>query len=252
MGNKMIKAILFDVDGTLSETEETHRISFNRAFAVHGLSWNWSQSDYRKLLDVSGGKERIRFFLSTHTDDVLRINDVEQFIRSIHETKTAIYTQLVSDGAAELRPGIRELIAETTRLGIRRAIATTTSLPNVEALLAAAFGRGGMGLFETVCAGDSVAEKKPAPDVYLAVLEKMNLRPEECIALEDSRNGLLAATAAGIPTLVTPGIYTNDQRFDEAMLVTTDLKASLEDILKEAIDTAPPSSRPLSQMKLLT
>ena len=159
-------------------------------------------------------------------------------MRSVHETKTDIYTQLVQDGAAELRPGIRELIAETTRLGIRRAIATTTSLPNVEALLGAAYGREGMGLFETICAGDSVPNKKPAPDIYLATLEEMKLRPDECIAIEDSRNGLVAATAAGIPTVVTPGIYTNDQRFDEAMLVTTDLKASLQDILSEALALA--------------
>jgi HAD superfamily hydrolase (TIGR01509 family) len=229
----MIKAILFDIDGTLSETEEIHRKSFNRAFGIHGLTWHWSRADYRKLLDVSGGKERIRFYLSAQPDDFLFIGNVDHFVRSVHETKTAIYTRLVEDGAAELRPGIRELITQTTRLGIRRAIATTTSLPNVEALLGAAYGRDGMALFETICAGDSVPNKKPAPDVYLATLEEMKLRPDECIAIEDSRNGLLAATAAGIPTIVTPGIYTNDQNFDEAMLVTTDLKASLPDILDE-------------------
>jgi HAD superfamily hydrolase (TIGR01509 family) len=239
----MIKAILFDVDGTLSETEEIHRKSFNRAFAVHGLTWHWSQSQYRKLLDVSGGKERIRFYLSAHPDDFLLDNDVDQFVRSVHETKTDIYTQLVQDGAAELRPGIRELIDETTRLGIRRAIATTTSLPNVEALLGAA------ALFETICAGDSVPNKKPAPDIYLATLEEMKLRPDECIAIEDSRNGLVAATAAGIPTVITPGIYTNDQRFDEAMLVTTDLQASLQEILNEAPAADAFSSRLLAKIR---
>ena len=229
----MIKAILFDVDGTLSETEEIHRKSFNQAFGIHGLTWHWSRADYRKLLDVSGGKERIRLYLSAHPDDCLQIKHVDQFVRSVHKTKTDIYTRLVEDGAAELRPGIRELITRTTRLGIRRAIATTTSLPNVEALLGAAYGRDGMGLFETICAGDSVPNKKPAPDVYLAALEEMKLRPDECIAIEDSRNGLVAATAAGIPTVITPGIYTDDQNFDEAMLVTADLTASLPDILDE-------------------
>jgi len=229
----MIKAILFDVDGTLSETEEIHRKSFNKAFGVHGLTWHWSRAEYRKLLDVSGGKERIRFYLSARPDDLLPSNDLDEFVRSVHGTKTINYTQLVEDGAAELRPGIRELIEQTARRGIRRAIATTTSLPNVEALLGAAYGRDGMGLFETICAGDSVANKKPAPDVYLATLEEMKLRPDECIAIEDSRNGLVAATAAGIPTVVTPGIYTDDQNFDEAMLVTEDLRASLPEILGE-------------------
>ena len=229
----MIKAILFDVDGTLSETEEIHRRSFNKAFGVHGLTWHWSRAEYRKLIDVSGGKERIRFYLSARPDDLLLIGNLDEFVRSVHATKTDIYTQLVEDGAAELRPGIRELIEQTARRGIRRAIATTTSLPNVEALLGAAYGRDGMGLFETICAGDSVANKKPAPDVYLATLEEMKLRPDECIAIEDSRNGLVAATAAGIPTVITPGIYTDDQSFDEAMLVTEDLRASLPEILGE-------------------
>ena len=192
------------------------------------------------------------FFPGTHTDDFLLIRDVEQVVRSVHETKTAIYTQLVTDGAAALRPGIRELIDQTSRLGIRRAIATTTSLPNVEALLTAAFGHDGMRLFETVCAGDSVAEKKPAPDVYLAVLEEMDLPPKECIALEDSRNGLVAATAAGIPTVVTPGIYTSDQRFDEATVVTADLTASIKDILDEPSNTVPLGSGLLPQIRLFT
>lgn len=245
----MIKAILFDVDGTLSETEEIHRRSFNQAFGVHGLPWHWSRADYRKLLDVSGGKERIRFYLSARPDDLLLIGNLDEFVRSVHATKTDIYTQLVEDGAAELRPGIRELIDQTTRLGIRRAIATTTSLPNVEALLGAAYGRDGMALFETICAGDSVPNKKPAPDVYLATLEEMKLRPDECIAIEDSRNGLVAATAAGIPTVVTPGIYTDDQNFDEAMLVTADLQASLPEILDEPAVASTFGSKSLSYVR---
>ena len=245
----MIKAILFDVDGTLSETEEIHRRSFNQAFGVHGLPWHWNRVDYRKLLDVSGGKERIRFYLSARPDDLLLIGNLDEFVRSVHATKTDIYTQLVEDGAAELRPGIRELIDQTTRLGIRRAIATTTSLPNVEALLGAAYGRDGMALFETICAGDSVPNKKPAPDVYLATLEEMKLRPDECIAIEDSRNGLVAATAAGIPTVVTPGIYTDDQNFDEAMLVTADLQASLPEILDEPAVASTFGSKSLSYVR---
>lgn len=233
----MIEAIIFDVDGTLSETEETHRAAFNQAFGVHGLLWNWSRSMYRRLLDVSGGKERIRFFLSSYPDDDLLVGDLEQFIRSVHATKTDIYTQMVADGKAVLRPGIRELIDLAVQHGVRMAIATTTSLPNVEALLSATLGTDGMAYFEAICAGDSVAAKKPAPDVYLAVLENMRLHPSDCVAIEDSRNGLVAATAAGIPTVITPGIYTNEQRFDEAIMVTSDLGA----VLTEVLDVSPVS-----------
>jgi HAD superfamily hydrolase (TIGR01509 family) len=221
----MIKAIIFDVDGTLSETEEIHRIAFNRAFGIHDLSWHWSREEYRRLLDVSGGKERIRFYMNTDPDNSSIIGDINKFVRSVHETKTNVYTQLVSEGKATLRPGIRELIELATRQGMRMAIATTTSLPNVEALLEANLGSGGMALFETICAGDSIAEKKPAPDVYLDVLEQMGLEPSECVAIEDSRNGLLSATQAGIPTVITPGIYTSHHKFDEAAFVTDDLGA---------------------------
>ena len=228
----MTKAIIFDVDGTLSETEEIHRASFNRAFGIHGLSWHWSRKEYRQLLDVSGGKERIRFYLNMHPDDGLLIGDITEFVRSVHETKTNIYTQLVSQGKARLRPGIRELIDLASRKKIRMAIATTTSMPNVQALLDANLGTGGMALFETICAGDSVAQKKPAPDVYLAVLNQMDLKPSECIAIEDSRIGLRSATAAGIPTVVTPGIYTCDQKFVGAALVTADLCTSYSEIFR--------------------
>jgi HAD superfamily hydrolase (TIGR01509 family) len=228
----MIKAIIFDVDGTLSETEEIHRISFNRAFGIHDLSWYWSRQEYRRLLDVSGGKERIRFYMNTNPDAGLLIGDMDQYIRSVHATKTEVYTQLVSAGKAILRPGIRDLLDLATRQEIRMAIATTTSMPNVEALLKANLGSGGMALFETICAGDSVAKKKPAPDVYLDVLDKMGLKPADCLAIEDSRNGLLSATQAGIPTVVTPGIYTSHHRFDEAVLVTQDLGASIAGYLQ--------------------
>lgn len=221
----MLKAIIFDVDGTLAETEELHRIAFNKAFADNNLPWHWDRARYRELLKVSGGKERIRHFIETDDLPQRQRADLKQFILRLHRHKTSVYTQLVADGKAELRPGVRQLIDAAGSSGVRLAIATTTSLPNVEALLQASFNGAGDDLFEVICAGDSVPEKKPAPDIYLDALRLLELPADACVAIEDSRNGLLSAVGAGIATVITPGIYTNDQDFSEAQLVVANLNA---------------------------
>ncbi len=228
----MLQAIIFDVDGTLAETEELHRIAFNTAFTDSGLPWHWSREQYRKLLEVSGGKERIRHFIETEQLPERELDDVGEFIAGLHRQKTRVYTQAVIDGMAELRPGVRALIAAAQDVGVRLAIATTTSLPNVEALLQAAFRDSAEGLFEVICAGDSVPAKKPAPDIYLDALRQLDLPADACLAIEDSRNGLLSAQQAGIATVVTPGIYTDDQDFSEAELVLPDLGSmTVEELL---------------------
>ncbi len=220
----MIKAIIFDVDGTLSETEETHRKAFNRAFETAGLDWHWDQALYTRLLEVTGGKERIRYFIESFGGTGAPADALDQYVRTLHATKTEAYTDMVSSGKVPLRPGIRKLIDDAAERGFRLAIATTTTPANVDALLSATLD--GTRRFEVICAGDSVPNKKPAPDVYELVLKKLELPPAACVAIEDSRNGLLSSVAAGIPTVVTPGIYTTGQRFDEAALVIDDLAAS--------------------------
>lgn len=219
----MFKAIIFDVDGTLSETEEIHRQAFNRAFEFRSLPWHWNRPDYRLLLRVTGGKERIRHFVEQYDPDRPQVADFDSYIRDIHRTKTEIYRRMIVNGQAELRPGIRQLISKAIEDGVRLAIATTTSAPNIEALLQSAYGSAGPGMFEVICAGDSVPRKKPAPDIYLLTLAKLGLTAVDCVAIEDSRNGLLSSSTAGIPTVVTPSIYTDDQRFDEAVIVTDNL-----------------------------
>ena len=221
----MNRAIIFDVDGTLSETEETHRKAFNRAFEQAGLSWHWDQDLYRELLAVTGGKERIRYFIEDFGGKGAPESELETFIPALHAEKTKAYTEMVTGGEVELRPGIRKLISDAQELGYRLAIATTTTPANVDALLAATFGDAGHNLFEVICAGDSVPNKKPAPDVYLLALEQLGLSPDNCIAIEDSRNGLASSVAAGIATIVTPGIYTHDHDFSEAVLVIEDLES---------------------------
>jgi HAD superfamily hydrolase (TIGR01509 family) len=219
----MNRAIVFDVDGTLAETEDTHRKAFNRAFHGAGLPWSWDQALYRELLSVTGGKERIRHFVENYSLDGAPKDNLDEFIRALHAEKTAAYTQMVEGGELKLRPGVRKLINEVRPEGYRLAIATTTTPANIDALLGTAFGNGWKKLFEVICAGDSVPNKKPAPDVYLRVLEELDLPGGNCIAIEDSRNGLLSARAAGIATIVTPGIYTSDENFDEAALVIENL-----------------------------
>ena len=221
----MDRAIIFDVDGTLAETEETHRKAFNRAFHGAGLPWSWDRDLYRQLLAVTGGKERIRYFIEDFDAEDAPQGDLDEFIRALHAEKTRAYTQMVASGELELRPGVRNLIDTAGHQGYRLAIATTTTPANVGALLAANFGAAGHDLFEAICAGDSVPNKKPAPDVYLRALVELDLPASSCVAIEDSRNGLLSAHAAGIATIVSPSIYTRDENFEEAALVIDDLES---------------------------
>ncbi|MCB1506524.1 MAG: HAD-IA family hydrolase [Hyphomicrobiaceae bacterium] len=226
----MLKALIFDVDGTLSETEETHRSAFNQAFDELELGWNWDQPLYGKLLDVTGGKERIRHYLEAYSPR--RIPEIPasepqlaDWIAALHARKTTIYNAMIDTGAAGLRPGVEALLRHAHNAGIRLAIATTTSLPNVESLIRSTLGMHGLELFETIAAGDMVKAKKPAPDVYLLALDRLGLRPEQCLALEDSVNGLKSAQAAQLPVVVTTSVYTVHQQFPGAATTVPDFAA---------------------------
>jgi HAD superfamily hydrolase (TIGR01509 family) len=216
----VISAIIFDVDGTLAETEELHRQAFNLAFERAGLGWRWDEALYRELLQVTGGKERILHFAATHTD--LRRDEAERLAPQLHAAKTAIYTGYVDDGAIPLRPGIAEFIEAADRAGLRLAIATTTSLPNVTALLTSAFGDRWTKLFPVVAAGDMVPRKKPAPDIYLLALQQLGLAADDCVAIEDSRNGVLSATGAGLRVIVVRSLYGSEDDVSAAAQVLPD------------------------------
>ena len=219
----MIKAIIFDVDGTLADTEEGHRQSFNQAFAESGLDWVWDVAMYDKLLKVTGGKERIKYFVASFLGEFAKPEDYDSFVKKLHALKTTHYTRLLATGEIPLRAGIAQLIADAKQRGIRLAIATTTTPENVTALIQQGLGADGMSLFEAVGCGDIVPLKKPAPDIYVWVLAQMGLNADECIALEDSENGLRASFAAGIKTFVTTNFYTQHQNFDGAAAVLEDL-----------------------------
>lgn len=219
----VIKAIIFDVDGTLADTEDAHRIAFNKAFAECNLNWNWDIALYGKLLEVTGGKERIRHFIETCLPGFVKPDDYEGFIRNLHAVKTGHYTAMPRDGLIPLRPGIKQLIIEAYRSGIMLAIATTTSPENVATLLEVGLGKGWADYFSANGCGDIVPHKKPAPDIYEWVLRELKLGAVDCIALEDSHNGLHSALAAGIKTYITTNPYTRKQDFTGAAAVFDDL-----------------------------
>ena len=219
-----LQALIFDVDGTLADTErDGHLPAFNAAFAELGLPWHWSAERYGELLAVTGGKERIRHFATTDDPGFLTRPDADETIRRLHAAKTRHYVRLVAQGAVSLRPGVAELIADARRQGARLAIATTTTADNVSALLASCLGPQATSWFEVIGAGDVVPAKKPAPDIYLWVLERLALPPAACLAIEDSANGLRSAVAAGLPTLITVSAYTARDDFSGALAVREDL-----------------------------
>jgi HAD superfamily hydrolase (TIGR01509 family) len=205
------RALIFDVDGTLAETEELHRRAFNEVFAEQGLGWRWSREDYARLLRTTGGKERI----ARHIAEI-GADPAAHDIPALHRDKTARYVALMAEGAIALRPGIEALLRAARARGLRLAVATTTSRPNVDALIAATLGRPASEVFEVLACGDEVAAKKPAPDVYLLALARLGLAPDQAVALEDSRNGLVSAQAAGLACIVSPSVYTEGEDFSGA------------------------------------
>ncbi len=216
-----LAALLFDVDGTLADTERHgHRVAFNRAFADAGLEWEWDDALYGELLEVTGGKERIHHYLQ-RTGEEARFSpeELNDFVARLHAAKTEHYKRLLAEGGIPLRPGIERLLKEARMEGVRLAIATTTTYDNVSALLQQTLGPEAESWFEVIGAGDVVPAKKPAPDIYHYVMEKMGLSPQQCVALEDSVHGVQAALGAGLKTVVTVNDYTRHGDFSGAALV---------------------------------
>ena len=218
--NTQLKALLFDVDGTLSDTErDGHRVAFNQAFKEYGLNWCWSVKTYGELLAVTGGKERMKFFSENYLSKEELPDDLDNLIPELHQAKTRHYTELLSSGEIPLRAGVERLLNEARQRGFRLAIATTTTPENVTALLTHTLGSNSIDWFEVIAAGDIVPAKKPAPDIYTFAMDKMKLTADECIAFEDSENGIKSTMGANLATIITINDYTKDHDFSGAAIV---------------------------------
>jgi beta-phosphoglucomutase-like phosphatase (HAD superfamily) len=222
--NGPLKAVLFDVDGTLADTErDGHRVAFNAAFEESGLDWNWDVELYGELLEITGGKERIHHYIKNYAPAELERKELDSWIAGLHKVKTKHYVSLLGRGGIPLRPGVERLIRELRDAKVKIAIATTTTEENVTALLKSTLGEDSLGWFDVIGAGDIVPGKKPEPDIYHWALRQLGLPAHECVAVEDSENGLRASLAAGLHTLVTVNDYTRLQNFSGAALVVSDL-----------------------------
>lgn len=214
-----IKALIFDVDGTLADTEEAHRESFNRAFEEHRLDWHWGRGDYARRLAVTGGKERLAAFIDALSLAPAARGALKTLVPAIHRTKCDHYARLVRTGRVPLRAGIKRLLKDAAGAGVTLAIASTTTRDNIDALLGAHFGGRGDACFRVIGAGDAVDHKKPAPDIYRFVLRELGESAADCVAVEDSGHGLTAAKRAGLFTVITPSDWTLGEDFSGADLL---------------------------------
>ena len=220
---RKLKAIIFDVDGTLAATEETHRQAFNAAFKEFNIPFQWSVFEYIELLDISGGKERILKFLQSKEYIAPENGNLRNHTLKVHQRKSEIYREKLIAGHIGLRNGVERLIKEAKDKGISMAIATSTSTANVETVLKSALGEDALSYFETLVSCDLVADKKPSPAVYQYALANLGLKPENCVVIEDTSNGNRSALAAGIQTVISTHPLTADEDFTGASLVIDQL-----------------------------
>jgi HAD superfamily hydrolase (TIGR01509 family) len=218
-----LRALVFDCDGVLAETErDGHRVAFNKTFATKGFGFEWDAALYKELLKIGGGKERMKHFFD-RTAWPAGPSDREALIKELHKLKTDYYTQIVEAGELPLRPGVARLVDEAVAAGIKLAVCSTSNEKAVHTVVERLLGPARKARFDVILAGDVVSKKKPDPEIYTLVLQRLRLKPTECVVVEDNRNGLLAAKGAGMYCVVTTNSYTEDEDFREADLVVSEL-----------------------------
>jgi len=218
-----MKAIIFDCDGVLADTErDGHRVAFNKAFAQKGFEIEWTVELYGELLEVSGGKERMMYYFDSYGWPC-DVADKDALIKELHELKTDFFMQIIESGEMPLRPGVARLVDEAIAADVALAVCSTSHERAVNLVVEKLLGSERKARFNAILAGDVVTKKKPDPQIYKLVSEKLSLEPSECVVIEDNRNGLLAAKAAGMYCVITTNGYTKDEDFTEADLVVSEL-----------------------------
>lgn len=218
-----MKALIFDCDGVLADTErDGHRIAFNHAFAQRGYNFQWDERLYGELLKISGGKERMRSYFDRCSWPEEKI-DHNALITQLHKSKTEHFMEILESGQIPLRSGVARIVDEAVAGRILLAVCSTSNEKAVNLLVEKLLGRKRKEAFAVILAGDVVKRKKPAPEIYLLAAEKLGEKASDCVVVEDSRNGLLAAKAAGMKCVITKNGYTETEDFSEADLVVAEL-----------------------------
>jgi len=218
-----MEAIIFDCDGVLADTErDGHRVAFNRAFAKKGYPIEWGVELYGELLEVSGGKERMRHYFDSYGWPC-DVTDKNTLIKELHKLKTDFFLQIIESGELPARAGVTRLIDEAIAADVTLAVCSTSHERAVNLVVEKLLGSERKARFSAILAGDVVSKKKPDPEIYSLASERLRLEPSECIVIEDNRNGLLAAKAAGMYCIITTNGYTKDEDFTEADLVVSEL-----------------------------
>ena len=219
-----MKALIFDCDGVIAETEKDgHRVSFNRAFKEADIDAEWGIEEYQELLKTAGGKERLKVYFDSHPDLFTGKSIDEELIKILHKRKTEIFMEMGRNGELPVRPGIKRLINEAHEKGLLLAVCSTSNEKSVETLIKSAVGEKEFLYFDAIFAGDVVKHKKPDPDIYNMAKEKFGVKADECFVVEDNRNGLMAAKNAGMYCVVTVSFYSRDEDLKEADLVVSSL-----------------------------
>lgn len=218
-----MEALIFDCDGVLVDTEKDgHRIAFNMAFTHKGIDVAWSIDEYKELLKIAGGKERMKYYFSTNGWPG-EYDDREELIISLHKRKTQFFMQLIESGALPLRPGILRIVDEAISQNLKLAVCSTSNEKSVRLIVDLLLGKQRRANFNAILAGDIVTRKKPDPEIYNLCIETLGINPRECMVIEDSRNGLIAAKAANFNCLITTNGYTAEEDFTEADIVVSEL-----------------------------
>jgi beta-phosphoglucomutase-like phosphatase (HAD superfamily) len=202
------KALLFGSIGTIVETSEIQRKSFNSAFKIAGLKWNWTKEIYKNLLNKSGGEERIlRYAKQTKSN----VNS-----KNIRKLKTKIFNRYLKKNKLKLRPGVKEIIKYSKKNQIKLALVTSTTLDNINSIFFCL--RENLNKRDFNFIGNSTLVKKPKPSakIYKLALKKLKISPKECIAIEDTQESLNSAIKAKLKCFIFPGKFHRSKKFNGA------------------------------------